>query len=125
MNIELDISPRVAEVDVEAPAVDLGTLDPTHPVGIVIAQGQPGQRGPTGPSGEGAQIFGETPGGAQDGSNLVFTTADPFRPNSTAVYLNGLREFRGEGYTESAPNTIVFDDPPSSLDRLTIDYIVP
>jgi len=85
----------------------------------------PGPRGPTGPSGEGAQIFGETPTGTLNGVNATFTTQYAFRPGSTAVYLNGLREFSGEGYTESAPNTIVFDDPPLSPDRLRIDYIVP
>jgi hypothetical protein len=61
----------------------------------------------------------------QDGVNTAFTTAYSFRDGSTAVYLNGLREFRSDGYTESAPNTIILNDPPSSLDRLTIDYIVP
>ena len=106
--------PRVPPVEAAPPESSLLPFLPS-----------PGPRGPTGPSGEGAQIFGETPTGAQDGVNTTFTTQYSFRPESTAVYLNGLREFRGDAYTESAPNTIVLDDPPSSLDRLTIDYIVP
>jgi hypothetical protein len=38
------------------------------------------------------------------------------------VYLNGLREF--DGYTESTPTTITFDDPPLSGDSIRVDYII-
>jgi hypothetical protein len=116
--------PTGAVVTVAPPRVPPVEASPPQPSSLPFLP-SPGPRGPGGPSGEGAQIFGETPGGTMDGVNTTFTTTYPFRPASTAVYLNGLREFRGEGYTESAPNTIVLDDPPSSLDRLTIDYIVP
>lgn len=121
MNIELDISPRVAEVDVESPVIDVGTLDPAHPVGLVIGRGAPG---PQGPPGQGVQVFGESVTGVRDGVNLTFTTAHPYLPGSTALFLNGLREDVGDCYTESPPNTIVFDDAPVSLDSIRIDYII-
>jgi hypothetical protein len=69
-------------------------------------------------------MFNEVPGGAKNGINKTFTTANNYVGGTTAVYLNGLREFVGEGYTESPPNTIVFDDAPTSLDSIRVDYII-
>jgi len=120
VNIELDISPRVAEVDVDSPVVDVGTLDPAHPVGLVVARGYPGIQGPPG---QGVQVFGEVLTGA-NGVNLVFQTDHPYLPGSTAVFLNGLREDTGDCYIESPPNMIVFDEAPVNLDSIRIDYII-
>lgn len=83
----------------------------------------PGGNGPVGPPGDGAQVFGEIPSGDKDGSNVVFNTAEVYRSNSTAVYINGLREFRGVGYAESGGSIITFTSPPLSSDDVRIDYV--
>lgn len=95
---------------------------PTEPVLAVITV--EGPIGPRGPAGEGAQVFAETPTGNLDGVNTVFTVAQPYQAGSTAVYLNGLREFRGDGYTELDSTTIEFSDPPLDTDTIRIDYLI-
>lgn len=93
----------------------------TNPLARVIIAAVPGGRGAPGPPGEGVQIFGEALTGAKNGTNTVFTTADDFRANSTAVYLNGLREFH---YTETGVNEVTFEDAPLSGDDIRTDYII-
>lgn len=69
-----------------------------------------------------AEKFNEAPSGTVDGANPVFTVTDPFAPNSTRVYLNGIRQIIGADYTETGPNEITFGDAPQSGDGLIIDY---
>src|SRR4051812_24017041 len=118
---------------IELPSGAVVTVAPPRPPGVAPAPPtpsslpflpSPGPRGPTGPAGDNAPMFNEVPAGTKDGVNTVFTTANAYVGGTTAVYLNGLREFVGEGYIESAPNTIVLSDPPSTIDKLTVDYIV-
>lgn len=118
---------------IELPSGAVVTVAPPRPPGVEAPAPtpsslpflpSPGPRGPIGPAGDNAPIFNETPIGVKDGVNLVFEVVYPFVPGTTAVYLNGLREFPGDGYTESAPNMIVFDEAPSALDKVTVDYIV-
>lgn len=92
----------------------------TSPYAVILVP-VPGGQGEQGPPGEGVQIFGEALTGAKNGTNTVFTTADNFRAGSTAVYLNGLREFH---YTEAGANQITLEDPPLSGDSLRIDYVI-
>ncbi|HEX9996702.1 MAG TPA: hypothetical protein VGB45_06135 [Abditibacterium sp.] len=70
-------------------------------------------------------VFGATPLPAPDGTLVSFTTPSNFAPEKTALYLNGLRQKRGDGfdYTENAPNQIIFSDPPFVGDVLVLDYI--
>lgn len=77
-----------------------------------------------GGGGDGTGVFGEIPAGSIDGSNTTFTTSQNFQSNTTAVYVNGLREIRTLHYTESAPVTIDLDDAPMVGDEVTVDYIV-
>lgn len=115
--------PTGAAVAVAPPAVPpLEAAPPLDPTILLVPV--PGAPGPAGPAGDNAPMFNETPGGALNGVNLTFTTLYPFVPGTTAVYLNGLREFPGDGYTEAAPNSIVFDDAPLSTDKLRVDYII-
>lgn len=116
---EVEVDARVASIQIEAPKVTVASSDPR--VIFAIAPGPPGEQGPPG---EGFQIFGEYLLGAKNGVNKVFETENIFRPTTTAVYVNGLREDIHECYIESSPNMIVFDEAPSSTDKLTIDYIV-
>lgn len=117
--IELDIEiPDLAEIEVETPDVEV-TPSGGETVLLVATPGPPGDQGPPG---QGVQVFGESLTGA-DGIETVFTTASPYLANSTAVYLNGLREFRSDAYTETGASTITFSDPPLSTDSIRIDYI--
>jgi hypothetical protein len=117
---ELDVAPVTFKVK----AVQAGRVGVTASSGAqVILVPVPGGEGPTGPAGDGAQVFGETLTGA-DGATTVFTTAHPYRPNSTAIYLNGLREFHTEAYTETSSTTVTFSDPPLSGDSIRVDYII-
>lgn len=116
MLIELDVAPRVAEVTIDTPAATIGDITSEHPVALVISPGPPGQPGPPG---DGNPVIGETLTGA-DGTTTTFTTTHPFRTDTTAVYLNGLREHH---YTETGPDEITLEDPPSTDDTLTIDYV--
>lgn len=66
-------------------------------------------------------ITGETPAGTKNGVNKAFTTANNFRAGTTAVYLNGLREFE---YTETGSNQLTFGDAPLSTDSIRVDYLI-
>jgi hypothetical protein len=92
----------------------------TTPQAVILVP-VPGGRGPTGPAGTGTQVFGETPGGTKDGVNTVFTTVSAFQAGSTAIYLNGLREFH---YTETGASEITLEDPPHFDDTLRVDYVI-
>lgn len=85
------------------------------------SQGPQGIPGPQGLPGDGVPIVGEALTGSKNGVNTVFTTASAFRANTTAVYLNGLREFH---YAETGASQITLEDPPLSGDTLRIDYVV-
>lgn len=112
-----EIDSPTSGVEIEQPQ---GGVSPSTDPTVIFAVTQ-GPQGEQGPPGEGVQIFGEEPVGACDGVNTTFTTQHGFRPGSTAVFLNGLRE---PYFIATPPNTIVFDEPPSSADYIAIDYIV-
>lgn len=60
-----------------------------------------------------------------NGANLIFTTSQPFRPSSTAVFLNGVRQKRDPNfqYVEDG-SSIVFTSAPYADDCLVIDFDV-
>lgn len=86
-----------------------------------------GYTGPKGPKGDPgtteALILNEIPTGAVDGVNTTFTTANPFVPDSSAIYINGLRQKLNVCYTESGLSEITIPDAVYSGDILTVDYI--
>jgi hypothetical protein len=63
--------------------------------------------------------------GTRDGINLVFHTTESFVADSTRVYLNGIRQFKGAtaDYQELSSNSIELSIAPDADDRLIIDYI--
>lgn len=69
-------------------------------------------------------VSGEVPSGTLNGTNVTFTLSNTFIPISTSVFRNGLRERLSVGYTESAPNQLVFSTAPSSSDLITVDYLL-
>ena len=116
--IELDIEiPDLAEVEVETPSAE---VTPSGGATVLLVA-VPGGRGPQGLPGDGVPVVGETPTGVKDGVNTVFTTASAFRADTTAVYLNGLREFY---YTETGASEITLEDAPHSSDTLRVDYVI-
>lgn len=119
--IELDIEiPDLADVEVETPDTE---ITPSGGATVVVVA-TPGPPGIQGPAGQGFPVFGELLAGTIDGSNMVFTTAQAYQANTTAVYLNGIREPRGVGYTESGPSQITFTSAPFVDDDLRIDYML-
>jgi hypothetical protein len=88
----------------------------------------PGPVGPQGPPGTGTaaiQVWGETPVGAINGTNLSYTTANAYSAGLLAVYLNGLRMRRTADYTETGSQSFQFVNAPLSGDSLSVDYIQP
>lgn len=61
----------------------------------------------------------EVPLGAVDGVNLVFTTSVPYKPGSTAVFLNGLLQEPSldDGWAETSPATgvVTLKEAPRSI----------
>lgn len=90
----------------------------------VIFAATTGARGSKGDPGGGTFLVGETPSGVLDGSNTHFTTGFDYQGGTVALYLNGLRETTGVGFTEVIPNTIVFSEPPLPGDDIAVDYLV-
>jgi hypothetical protein len=101
--------------------------------GAIVASGSlvgpSGDQGPAGPPGTSggvaAQVWGETPAGAIDGSNLTFTSAHPYTAGLLAVFLNGLRMRRSGDYNETGAQTFQFVNAPLAGDTISIDYIQP
>jgi|SRR5581483_3496606 len=116
---------------VAAPVQFAITAAPTQAAPVTASDGAqvivvpaPGPQGPAGPPGTGTQVYDETPAGLINGINQTFTTTHAFQTGSTRVYLNGLREHLGVGYTETSSTTIHFSNPPQTVDNVTIDYLM-
>ena len=73
-------------------------------------------------------IITETPftdyglSGSLDGTNRFFATSRIYLPGSTHLCLNGVRQFRGEDYTEEGSGVICFTTAPHPGDRIIADY---
>lgn len=68
----------------------------------------------------------EVPSGAIDGVNTVFYVSVPYRPGTTAVFLNGLllRADYSDGWTETDPTTgeVTLKEPPR-VTKITPDVV--
>jgi hypothetical protein len=62
--------------------------------------------------------------GLRNGINSAFILRNAYVPDSTKVYINGIRQTLGAGYDydEILPNRIQFHTPPDTNDLLTVDY---
>jgi hypothetical protein len=67
-------------------------------------------------------VDGETPGGAVNGINATFTTAQEFIISSLKVYLNGVRQKVIEDYNTTGNSTIIFVTSPLATDVILVDY---
>jgi hypothetical protein len=125
---------QAISLSVDYPTVDVTTLSepfavvtlegPAGVQGIQGEQGIQGLQGLPGADGTGTRVTGEEPSGTKNGTNPVFTLANSYQLNSTAVYRNGLREMQNVGYVETAPNEITFSDAPLVDDDIMCDYLV-
>lgn len=71
-------------------------------------------------------VASETPGGLINSLNKLFTTFFVYKPGTTQLYLNGVRQREGVGfdYVENVAHTnVTFDLAPEPGDVLLIDYI--
>lgn len=68
----------------------------------------------------GGFVSNETPAGAVDGANAVYTTALAYA--NLRVFLNGLRQKIGTDYTLTTATTFTFTSAPLTGDLLTVDY---
>ncbi|MCC6328987.1 MAG: hypothetical protein IT174_10755 [Acidobacteria bacterium] len=99
-------------------------VEVTEPASVVITvSGTQGPQGPPGPSGLAAQVVGETPAGAVDGSNATFTTAFAFIPESVDVTVNGLRQKRIDDFNTSGASTILLAVSPGPGEKVLINYL--
>lgn len=61
--------------------------------------------------------------GAVNGVNATYTFTQNFRPNSLAVYRQGIRQKRGIHFNEVAPNQVTFTTPPPTGINLVFDFV--
>lgn len=66
-------------------------------------------------------IFNETPSGVMDGINNEFFLSKQPVLNTERVYVNGLREKKGSGYSVVG-NRIIFSEPPKPGYEIVVDY---
>jgi hypothetical protein len=129
-DVELETDPSgIDHFDVELPDQQVTTVfvpPPASPItvavlgdDIIIQTFEIGIPGPPGPSGIGG-VFGEVPGGALNGSNLMFSTSQPF--NKLIVFLNGLKQRPNIDFYVTAPNQFSLTSAPLSGDSLLADY---
>lgn len=64
----------------------------------------------------------ETPSGAIDSVNVVYTTTLGYRSNTLRVFLNGVRQHRGIDFAETGASTFTFSQPPLVDDFVLVDY---
>lgn len=61
--------------------------------------------------------------GVIDGSNNIFTTSFGFDPDTTIVFINGIKQRKPAHYNTAGLNTIIFSDSPLIGDILEINYV--
>lgn len=64
----------------------------------------------------------EEPTGLVNGTNLIFTTSEPFISGSVEVFLNGMKQDLTTHYTESGASQITFVTAPQTGDSVRISY---
>lgn len=69
-------------------------------------------------------VVGETPTGSIDGTNATYYTANNFRNNSLAVYLNGLRMRKTDDFNVFGADHFTMVMPPEPGDTLSVDYVI-
>jgi len=89
--------------------------------GQITLENAPSSTPPSGGAGS-VVVWGETPTGSVDGSNVVFSTANAYASGRLGVYLNGIRQRRPNDYSETGTQSFQFSSPPLSGDSVSVDY---
>lgn len=61
--------------------------------------------------------------GVVDGVNSSFTTSFNFDPDTTIVFINGVKQRKPIHYNTVGSNTVIFSDSPLAGDLLEINYV--
>lgn len=139
---------RIEEVTIDQVAVN-GTLEPRYTVSAgprftmadllhQVSLTRSSAQTPTGGSSPGTiasnagragaptttlMTIGETPGGAVDGSNVAYTTARTFLPQSLQVFIRGLEQEPGVDFAETSGGfTMTVAPPASASGKLWVHY---
>jgi hypothetical protein len=72
----------------------------------------------------GSMVSNETPSGAVDGSNTIFTTINAFIGGNLMVFLNGLKQRTLTDFIETGTNTFQLTSAPLTGDSLRVEYIM-
>lgn len=69
-------------------------------------------------------ISDETPTGTVNGSTVIFTTSRAYIAGSLEVYVNGMKQVRGQHFTETTPGsgTFTMSDAPLTGDVISVNY---
>lgn len=57
-----------------------------------------------------------------NGVATTFSTLEPYLPGTLEVYLNGVRQRRGEFFQELSPNSFATSEAPRPGDSLQVQY---
>lgn len=68
------------------------------------------------------RVIGETPAGAVNGSNALFTTAHDFVPESVEVFIETCRLGLLDDYNTSGNRTIMFYESPLTGEKIKVNY---
>lgn len=109
---------EVIDLRPTTPRMEIVDLLPPPTTELLYFPGRRGERGPTGL----ASSLHELLQGAQDGSNLVFTSTSPITPSTEWVHVNGVPQTAPAHYTVTDDNEITFTYPPAPWWVLEIEY---
>jgi hypothetical protein len=62
------------------------------------------------------------PTGTVDGANTTFTLPTAYEPGKIKLYLDGIRQYPGDDYTETTATTIDFTVAPTGGQKVILDY---
>jgi hypothetical protein len=68
-------------------------------------------------------VIGESPIGTINGINNIFTSQNPFVPETVELFLNGIVQFKPAHYQTVGNNTLLISDSPLVTDTLLLNYI--
>lgn len=70
----------------------------------------------------GSFVIGETPSGLINGSNVQFTTAQSFVPETVQVFVNGVSQTLTVDYVTTGTTTILLSVSPIVGDYIRVNY---
>lgn len=68
-------------------------------------------------------VFNEIPAGAVNGSNVNFTSLNPFLIETLEVFMNGVKLNKLQDYNTMGNSTIILYASPGVNESITINYV--